>query len=70
MDAKQEVLNSLQNIWTKLQNLPEANSIEIGGFLILLLFICKQYLLLIISHLSNWLFILQLKLCGVNENKY
>ncbi|GAA6086424.1 small integral membrane protein 5 [Tachysurus ichikawai] len=39
MDAKQEVLNSLQNIWTKLQNLPEANSIEIGGFLILLLFI-------------------------------
>ncbi|KAF4092690.1 hypothetical protein AMELA_G00023570 [Ameiurus melas] len=39
MDAKQEVLDILQKIWTKLQTLPEANSIDIGGFLILLLFV-------------------------------
>lgn len=41
MDAKQEAFAILQNIWTKLQSLPKANSIEIGGFLILLLFVCK-----------------------------
>ncbi|KAB5554024.1 hypothetical protein PHYPO_G00045340 [Pangasianodon hypophthalmus] len=39
MDAKQEVLDILQKIWIKLQTLPEANAIEKGGFLILLLFI-------------------------------
>lgn len=43
MDAKQEALHILQKIYTKLQALPDASSIEIGGFLILLLFVCKCY---------------------------
>lgn len=43
MDAKQEALDILQKICTKLQALPDASSIEIGGFFILLLFVCKCY---------------------------
>lgn len=55
MDAKQEVLDILQKIWTKLQTLPEANSIDVGGFLILLLFVCKCHVfeIFFLTHLLD-----------------
>ncbi|KAL7860290.1 hypothetical protein AOLI_G00166390 [Acnodon oligacanthus] len=39
MDAKQETLDILHKIWTKLQGLPQGNTYEIAGFLILLIFV-------------------------------
>ena len=47
MEAGSEVLGLLEKIWAKLQGLPHASSIEIGAFLILLLFISK-----ILTHTS------------------
>ena len=39
MEVKEEVLDILHRVWAKLQGLPEANSLEIGAFFILLLFV-------------------------------
>lgn len=44
MDAREETLTILNRIWVKLQGLPNANPIELGGFFILLTFICKSLL--------------------------
>lgn len=39
MEVREEVLDILHRVWAKLQGLPEANSLEIGAFFILLLFV-------------------------------
>ena len=39
MDAKQEVMDILQKVWTKLQGLPQASSLEQGAFAVLILFV-------------------------------
>lgn len=38
MDAREQALNLLNRIWAKLQNLPNANPIDLGAFVILLTF--------------------------------
>lgn len=40
MDAREETLSILNNIWVKLQGLPNATPIELGAFFVILTFIC------------------------------
>lgn len=46
MDVKEEVLDILQKVWTKVQGLPQATPLEVGAFSVLVLFVGK-YLLVI-----------------------
>lgn len=39
MEVREEVLDILNKVWTKLQNLPQANSLELGAFFIIILFV-------------------------------
>ncbi|KAK5914279.1 hypothetical protein CgunFtcFv8_008733 [Champsocephalus gunnari] len=39
MDAREETLSILNNIWVKLQGLPNATPIELGAFFVILTFI-------------------------------
>ncbi|TNN48633.1 hypothetical protein EYF80_041171 [Liparis tanakae] len=39
MEVKEELLNILQKVWIKLQGLPQAHSLELGGFLVIILFV-------------------------------
>ncbi|KAF3704703.1 SAP30-binding protein Transcriptional regulator protein HCNGP [Channa argus] len=39
MYVKEEVMDILQRVWTKLQNLPQASPLEVGAFSILILFV-------------------------------
>uniref|UniRef100_A0A3Q1F3E4 Globin family profile domain-containing protein n=1 Tax=Acanthochromis polyacanthus TaxID=80966 RepID=A0A3Q1F3E4_9TELE len=39
MDAKNEIMDILQKVWTKLQGLPQATSLELGAFFVLVLFV-------------------------------
>uniref|UniRef100_A0A4W5R0L0 Uncharacterized protein n=1 Tax=Hucho hucho TaxID=62062 RepID=A0A4W5R0L0_9TELE len=39
MEVREEVLDILKKVWTKLQNLPQANSLELGAFFIIILFV-------------------------------
>ncbi|CAL8282514.1 unnamed protein product [Merluccius merluccius] len=39
MEVREEMLEILEKVWTKLQGLPEANSLELGAFFILILFV-------------------------------
>lgn len=41
MDAKEEALSLLNKMWVKLQNLPNANPVDLGAFFIILTFICE-----------------------------
>lgn len=41
MDAREETLNLLSNIWVKLRGLPDANHVELGAFFVVLTFICE-----------------------------
>lgn len=41
MDAKEEALSLLNKMWFKLQNLPNANPVDLGAFFIILTFICE-----------------------------
>uniref|UniRef100_A0A8C3G8D8 Uncharacterized protein n=1 Tax=Cyclopterus lumpus TaxID=8103 RepID=A0A8C3G8D8_CYCLU len=34
-----EVLNILQKVWIKLQGLPQAHSLDLGGFMVIILFV-------------------------------
>ncbi|KAK6311926.1 hypothetical protein J4Q44_G00175900 [Coregonus suidteri] len=52
MDAREEMLTLLQKLWTKLQGLPTASSLEIGAFAVLILFIVVFLLLLLITCLT------------------
>ncbi|KAJ8283863.1 hypothetical protein COCON_G00027130 [Conger conger] len=49
MDAKEEVLDLLHKVWTKLQGLPDANPMDLGAFLVLMLFIVTFLLLIVMS---------------------
>lgn len=39
MEVKEEVLDILQKVWTKLQGLPQASALELGAFFVLILFV-------------------------------
>ncbi|KAI9544881.1 hypothetical protein NQZ68_041896 [Dissostichus eleginoides] len=40
MDAREETLSILNNIWVKLQGLPNATPIDLGAFFVIVTFIC------------------------------
>lgn len=42
MDAREETLGLLNQIWTKLQDLPNAEPLDLGAFFIILAFICES----------------------------
>uniref|UniRef100_A0A3Q2ULC6 Uncharacterized protein n=1 Tax=Fundulus heteroclitus TaxID=8078 RepID=A0A3Q2ULC6_FUNHE len=44
MEAKEEFLDIIQRVGTKLQGLPQAGPLELGAFAIILLFIGKPCL--------------------------
>lgn len=48
-DAKQEIMETVQKLWTKLQALPQATPLEIGTFAVVVLFV-GQYKLLFKYH--------------------
>ncbi|KAG7271199.1 hypothetical protein CRUP_003376 [Coryphaenoides rupestris] len=39
MELREDMMEILEKVWTKLQGLPEANALELGAFFILILFI-------------------------------
>lgn len=39
MEVKEEVMDILHKVWTKLQGLPEASPLELGAFFVLILFV-------------------------------
>ncbi|KAJ8399730.1 hypothetical protein AAFF_G00408350 [Aldrovandia affinis] len=49
MGAREEVLDLLHKVWTKLQGLPQASPLELGAFLILLLFIATFMLMILLA---------------------
>lgn len=53
MDVKEEVLDILQKVWTKLQGLPQATPLEVGAFSVLVLFVGK-YLFVIGWHTDTF----------------
>lgn len=55
MDAREETLNLLNRIWTKLQDLPNANPVELGAFFILLTFICESPLFIPVYLYASYL---------------
>uniref|UniRef100_A0A8C5GEQ8 Uncharacterized protein n=1 Tax=Gouania willdenowi TaxID=441366 RepID=A0A8C5GEQ8_GOUWI len=42
MEAKRELENILERIWTKLQGLPEADPLEVGAFIVIIVFVGKK----------------------------
>lgn len=52
MDAKQEITDVIQKVWSKLQALPQATALEIGTFAVVVLFI-GQYKALIFFFLAS-----------------
>ncbi|TKS90178.1 hypothetical protein D9C73_024308 [Collichthys lucidus] len=46
MEVREEVLDILQKVWTKLLGLPQASPLELGAFFVLILFVAKQGMLL------------------------
>lgn len=55
MNVKEEIMDIIQKVWTKLQALPQAKPLEIGTFAVLILFM-GQYKPLF-SCLCNFFFI-------------
>lgn len=49
MEVREEMLEILEKVWTKLQGLPQANSLELGAFSILILFVATFLLLIVLS---------------------
>ncbi|XP_031147024.1 small integral membrane protein 5 [Sander lucioperca] len=47
--VKQEVLDILQKVLIKLQDLPHASPLELGAFLVLILFVATFLLLIMLS---------------------
>lgn len=39
MEVKEEVLDILEKVWTKLQGLPQASPLELGAFFVFILFV-------------------------------
>lgn len=49
MEVKDEVLDILNKVWTKLQGLPQATSLEQGAFFVLILFVATFLFLIVLS---------------------
>ncbi|KAK6301810.1 hypothetical protein J4Q44_G00278630 [Coregonus suidteri] len=49
MEVREEVLDILNKVWTKLQNLPQANSLELGAFFIIILFVATFLFMIVLS---------------------
>ncbi|CAL8304434.1 unnamed protein product [Lota lota] len=49
MEVREEMLEILDKVWTKLKGLPEAHSLELGAFFILILFVATFLLLIVLS---------------------
>uniref|UniRef100_A0A8C5BHV3 Small integral membrane protein 5 n=1 Tax=Gadus morhua TaxID=8049 RepID=A0A8C5BHV3_GADMO len=49
MEVREEMMEILEKVWIKLQGLPEAHSLELGAFCILLLFVATFLLLIVLS---------------------
>ncbi|KAJ7987868.1 hypothetical protein DPEC_G00331020 [Dallia pectoralis] len=49
MEANQEVMDILNKVWSKLQNLPQASSLELGAFLIIILFVSTFLFMVMLS---------------------
>ncbi|XP_045923924.1 small integral membrane protein 5 [Micropterus dolomieu] len=49
MELKQEVMDILEKVWTKLQGLPQASPLELGAFFVLLLFVATVLFMVMLS---------------------
>ncbi|CAJ1081119.1 hypothetical protein GBF38_011511%2C partial [Xyrichtys novacula] len=49
MEVKEEILEILQKVWTKLQELPQASPLELGAFFVLILFVATVLFLVVLS---------------------
>ncbi|XP_008282536.1 small integral membrane protein 5 [Stegastes partitus] len=49
MEVKNEMMDILQRVWTKLQGLPQANSLELGAFFVLILFVATVLFMVVLS---------------------
>ncbi|TMS22542.1 Small integral membrane protein 5 [Larimichthys crocea] len=49
MEVREEVLDILQKVWTKLQGLPQASPLELGAFFVLILFVATFLFLIVLS---------------------
>ncbi|KAK5856504.1 hypothetical protein PBY51_008093 [Eleginops maclovinus] len=49
MDAREETLSILNKIWVKLQDLPNANPVELGAFFVILSFILVFILMAVLT---------------------
>ncbi|KAG7507849.1 hypothetical protein JOB18_046943 [Solea senegalensis] len=49
MDVKEEVMNILQKLSTKLQGLPHASPLEQGAFFVLILFVATFLFMVLLS---------------------
>ncbi|KAK2820911.1 hypothetical protein Q5P01_023870 [Channa striata] len=52
MSVKDELMNILQRVWNKLQDLPQASPLEVGAFSILILFAATVLFLIVLSFVS------------------
>ncbi|KAL6102697.1 uncharacterized protein ACO6RY_02255 [Pungitius sinensis] len=52
MEAGEETLNVLSNIWAKLRGLPNADHVELGAFFIVLTFISVVLLMTVLTCVS------------------
>lgn len=48
MEAKDEMRDIVQRLWTKLQELPQASALEAGAFAVLLLFVATFLLMIVL----------------------
>ncbi|KAM7382132.1 hypothetical protein PAMA_012818 [Pampus argenteus] len=49
MEVKEEVMDILQKVWTKLQGLPQASPLELGAFFVLILFVVTFLFMIMLS---------------------
>ncbi|KAK9530785.1 hypothetical protein VZT92_012267 [Zoarces viviparus] len=47
--VKEELLDILQKVWIKLQGLPQASYLELGAFLVIVLFVATFLFLIVLS---------------------
>ncbi|KAL6094630.1 uncharacterized protein ACO6RY_15997 [Pungitius sinensis] len=49
MELKEEALRIVQKVWTRLQELPQAGPLELGGFIVIILFVATVLFLLVLT---------------------
>ncbi|XP_044193677.1 small integral membrane protein 5 [Thunnus albacares] len=49
MDMREEVLDILEKVWIKLQDLPQASPLELGAFFVLILFVATFLFMIALS---------------------